>query len=169
MLSLAEAGELQLDIRPLDVVELVRSTTDRVRSAAREKGVTLSVQLPDQLPSVSGDRQRLAKVFLNLLYNALRHTPSDGHITVTARQFGEREVQVAVRDTGEGIPCTDLAHIFERFYRTDRVRGRDTGGSGLGLTIARSLIEAHNGRIWAQSAEGEGSTFAFALPVSGTS
>jgi signal transduction histidine kinase len=123
--------------------------------------------LSDQLPSVAGDRQRLAQVLLNLLSNALRHTPPNGHITVTARQVGEREVQVAVRDSGEGIPEADLVHIFERFYRTDRVRSRDTGGSGLGLTIARSLIAAHGGRIWATSAEGEGSTFAIALPVPG--
>jgi len=168
MLSLAEAGELQMDVRPLDVAELARSAVERVRSTAREKGITLSVQLPDHVPPVVGDRQRLAQVLLNLLSNALRHTPPGGRITVTARQIGEGEVQVAVRDTGEGIPEPELAHVFERFYRTDRVRSRDTGGSGLGLTIARSLIEAHGGRIWAESAEGEGSTFAFALPVPGT-
>jgi signal transduction histidine kinase len=166
MLSLAEAGELQMDVQPLDVGELVQTTIGRVRGAAQEKDVTLSAELPDRLSPVVGDRQRLAQVLLNLLSNALRHTPPEGQISVAARQVNEREVQVAVRDSGEGIPADELPHVFERFYRTDRVRSRDTGSSGLGLTIARSLIEAHGGRIWADSVEGQGSTFTFALPLS---
>jgi signal transduction histidine kinase len=165
MLSLAEAGELQLEVQPVDLRELIQSTAKRVRGAAREKGVELAVELPEDLPAVPGDRQRLAQVLLNLLSNALRHTPAAGQISITARQMGEEEVEVAVRDTGEGIAAGALPYVFERFYRTDQVRGRDTGGSGLGLTIARSLIEAHGGRIWAESEEGMGSTFAFALPV----
>lgn len=166
MLSLAEAGELQMETQSLDVAELVQTTVKRVRGAAREKGVALFVQLPDRLSLIVGDRQRLVQVLLNLLSNALRHTPHKGQITVTARQVGENEVQVAVRDTGEGIPADELPHVFERFYRTDCGRGRDTGGSGLGLTIARSLVEAHGGHLWAESTEGDGSTFTFALPVS---
>lgn len=165
MLSLAEAGELQMEVQPLDLRELIQSTAERVRRAAREKGVTLSVELPDHLSPVAGDRQRLTQVLFNLLSNALRHTPAEGQISITARQTEEKEVKVTVRDTGEGIPAAELPHVFERFYRTDRVRSRDTGGSGLGLTIARSLIEAHGGRIWAESAEAEGSAFTFALPV----
>ena len=85
-------------------------------------------------------------------------------ITVAARQV-EDEVEVSIQDSGEGIPADEMPLVFERFYRTDRARGRDTGGSGLGLTIARSLVEAHGGRIWAQSKEGAGSTFTFAVPA----
>jgi len=121
--------------------------------------------LPEDLPAVTGDRQRLSQILLNLLSNALRHTPAEGQVSITARQAGDKEVEVAVRDTGEGIAAGALPYVFERFYRTDQVRGRDTGGSGLGLTIARSLIEAHGGRIWVESEEGMGSTFTFALPV----
>jgi signal transduction histidine kinase len=168
MLSLAEAGELQLTMHPLDLSDLVRTTAERVHGAAREKEITLSVELPDGLPIVVGDRQRLAQVLLNLLSNALRHTPPNGQIHIAARSLETTEVQISVQDDGEGIPQSELTHIFERFYRTDHGRGRDTGGSGLGLSIALSLIEAHGGRIWADSAEGQGSTFAFVLPVSDT-
>jgi signal transduction histidine kinase len=112
-----------------------------------------------------GDRQRLAQVLFNLLTNALRHTPPGGQITVRARQAGAEGLQVSVQDSGEGIPPAELPHVFERFYRADRARSRDTGGSGLGLSIARGLVEAHGGRIWADSVEGQGSTFTFALTV----
>jgi signal transduction histidine kinase len=167
MLSLAEAGELHMDIEPLDVGELVQSTLERVNGAAREKGVALSADLSQPLSPVAGDRQRLTQVLLNLLSNALRHTPAGGQILVRARQTGG-EVQVSVLDNGEGIPPAELPHVFERFYRADRARSREAGGTGLGLTIARSLVQAHGGRMWAESppqAEGQGSVFTFALPA----
>jgi signal transduction histidine kinase len=100
----------------------------------------------------------------NLLGNALRYVSSGGHIRVRAVDQG-REVIVAVADDGPGIPSQDLPHLFERFWRGDRARRRATGGSGLGLTIARSLVEAHGGRIWAESEKEQGSTFTFTLPV----
>jgi two-component system sensor histidine kinase BaeS len=111
-----------------------------------------------------GDSQRLTQVLLNLLANALEHTPTGGQVEVSTHRV-EREVHVSVRDTGQGIPAEDLPHIFERFYRADKARSPETGGSGLGLSIARSLVEAHGGRIWAESVGGEGSTFTFALPL----
>ncbi|HET89248.1 MAG TPA: HAMP domain-containing protein [Chloroflexi bacterium] len=164
MLSLAEAGELQLELEPVDVAALVRSAVERGRAAAREKGVTLSADVSGPLPPVLGDGHRLIQVLLNLLSNALRHTPPGGQVTVILRSAGQG-VHVVVRDTGEGIPADALPHLFERFYRTDQARSRDAGGSGLGLTIARSLVEAHGGRIWAESEPGAGSTFTIALPT----
>ena len=165
MLSLAEAGELNLEIQPVDVGHLVQTAVERVRGAAQEKGVSLTSELAEGLPAVTGDEQRLSQVLSNLLSNALRHTQQGGQIAVVARQVDGDEVRIAVQDNGEGIPADELPHVFERFYRTDHARSRDTGGSGLGLAIARSLVEALGGRIWAESAEGSGSTFAFSLPV----
>jgi len=172
----------------VEVGRLVQDIVERVRGMARARHITLRAQLPGTALTVIGDDQRLAQVLLNLLSNALQHTPPGGQITVTAQQVGEGEVHVRVQDTGEGIPAQDLSHIFERFYRTrpfsqgdadrpDRARSRGTGGSGLGLSllrrrhsdgalsITRSLIEAHGGRIWAESVEGAGSAITFALPL----
>jgi signal transduction histidine kinase len=164
-LSLAESGELRLEIQPVDVRELVENTVPRMYGAAHEKQIVLSTDLPDRPLLVAGDTQRLTQVLLNLLSNALCYTPVGGSVAVAAGQVGDT-VQVSVQDTGEGIPADELSFVFERFYRTDRARSRDTGGSGLGLTIARSLVEAQGGRIWAQSQEGTGSTFTFSMPVS---
>jgi len=162
--TLAEAGELQMETEPVEMGSLIRDVVNRVRGAACTKGITLGTWLPDTPLPVTGDAQRLTQVLLNLLSNALQHTPPDGQITVSARQVGEHEMHVTVQDTGEGISAKDLPHIFERFYRTDRARSRDTGGSGLGLSITRSLVEAHGGRIWAHSTK-EGSALTFALPL----
>jgi signal transduction histidine kinase len=167
MLSLAEAGELKLEVQPVDVAHLVQTAVERVRGAAQDKEVSLTSELPEGLPAVAGDAQRLSQVLSNLLSNALRHTPQGGQIAVGARQVDGKDVRITVQDNGEGIPADELPHVFERFYRTDHARSRDTGGSGLGLTIARSLVEAHNGRIWVESVEHKGSTFTFSLPVSG--
>ena len=171
VLSLAEAGELQMETEPVEMVNLIQDVVNRVQGAARAKGITLDTRVPDTALPVTGDPQRLAQVLLNLLSNAIQHTLSDGQITVSAQRVEENgehgeEVQVTVQDTGEGIPVEDLPHVFERFYRTDRARSRETGGSGLGLSITRSLVEAHGGRLWAHSTEDKGSAFIFALPLS---
>ncbi len=110
------------------------------------------------------DRQRIGQVLRNLLENAVAHTPQGGIVSVTAVQR-EHRVEVSVADTGEGIPAEDLDNIFERFYRVDKSRARATGGSGLGLTIARRLVEAHGGNIEARSEPGQGSRIAFTVPV----
>ncbi len=164
VLSLADAGELDVEADPLEMGGLVRDVVERMHAAARSKGVALDAQLPDEPLPVIGDAQRLAQVLLNLLSNALQHTPPGGQISVSAQRAGA-EIHVAVRDTGEGIPREDVPHVFDRLYRADRARSRDVGGSGLGLSIARSLVEAHGGRIWAESELGEGATFTFALPL----
>jgi signal transduction histidine kinase len=139
---------------------------------AEAEGVTLGVQLPDDPGTVLADPDRLAQVLGNLLVNALHHTPSGGRVTVTAQQVG-KTVQFSVADTGEGIAPQDLPHIFERFWRADPARAsagqagteRWARRSGLGLSVAQSLIEAQGGRIWAESELGRGSTFHFSVPV----
>jgi len=167
-LSLVEAGELKLVRRAEDVTELINHAVAVVQGQAVAKGISLTVNLPDQLPLCDIDSQRIGQVLHNLLDNALAHTTEGGAITLTASQQGGW-VDVSVGDTGEGIPAEDLPNIFERFYRVDKSRARATGGSGLGLTIARRLVEAHGGRIKAQSEPGKGSRFSFTIPISGYS
>ncbi|MFH1775510.1 MAG: ATP-binding protein [Chloroflexota bacterium] len=163
-LSLAEAGELKLDYRLQGIAGLIRQAVAARQAVAKAKGISLSLELADKLPPVNIDSQRISQVLLNLIENALAHTAKGGTITVTAKGEGA-SVEVAVSDTGEGIPAADLPHIFERFYRVDKSRARATGGSGLGLTIAKRLVEAHGGRIEARSEPGKGSRFSFNLPV----
>ena len=165
LLALADAGQLRLYTAPLDLRTLLREITDAHQIQSQSQGVALSLDMPPTLPLVQADRDRLVQVVGNLLSNALRYVPRGGEITVRATER-RQEVIVAVADDGPGIPPDDLPHLFERFWRGDRTRRRATGGSGLGLTIARSLVEAHGGRIWVESVEEEGSTFAFALPAS---
>jgi signal transduction histidine kinase len=165
-LSLAEAGELKLVYQAEDLVALVRQTAAPWESQAAAKGITLSLDLPDSLPPVNVDWQRISQVLHNLLENAVVHTCRGGRITISLARKGEW-VEVSVVDTGEGIPAQDLPNVFERFYRVDKSRARATGGSGLGLTIAKRLVEAHGGRIEAQSTLGKGSRFLFTLPIAG--
>ena len=162
-LSLAEAGEIKLNCQPQDITGLINKAVSVLQSQAMVKKLSLAIDLPDSLPAVSVDSQRISQVLRNLLENALAHTAEGGTVTVTARQHDEW-IEVSVVDTGEGIPAEDLLDIFERFYRVDKSRTRATGGSGLGLTIARRLVEAHGGRIEAESEVGKGSRFTFILP-----
>ena len=164
-LALAEAGELKLDIQAEDIAELINQAVAAVRAQAAAKGVSVSIDLPDKLPSVNIDCHRTSQVLRNLLDNAVAHTAKGDTIMVTAWQQANR-VKVSVTDTGEGISAEELPNIFERFYRVDKSRTRATGGSGLGLTIAKRLVEAHGGTIEAQSELGKGSRFDFTLPVS---
>jgi signal transduction histidine kinase len=163
VLSLADAGELQMQTEPVEVAGLVRSVVERMQATARSEEITLEAQLPESNLYATGDAQRLAQVLLNLLSNAVAHTPPGGRITMSA-QVANDDTLIVVRDSGEGIPPEDLPHIFERLYRADRARSRGAGGSGLGLSIAQSLVEAHGGTITVESQVGEGSTFTIALP-----
>jgi len=165
-LSLAEAGELKLARQTEAVTNLINRTIAAAQTQAKAKGISIDTGLPDKLPEVNIDSHRISQVLRNLLENAIAHTARGGAITVTARQQG-KWVEVSVSDTGEGIPAEDLPGIFERFYRVDKSRARITGGSGLGLTIARRLVEAHGGEIKVQSESGKGSCFSFTIPVSG--
>jgi signal transduction histidine kinase len=163
-LSRLEAGDVpmvreRLPLRPL--VDRVLSELEVVRT---RRAVELHERVPDDLPPVYADAERVHQVLFNLLDNAVRFTPSGGRVTITAsRRNGA--VDIAVTDTGPGIAPEHLPRLFERFYRVDRARSRDEGGTGIGLAIARSVVEAHGGRIWAESEPGKGSTFTFQLPV----
>jgi len=164
-LSLADAGELKLVTRPEDISRLINETVTALQGKATGKGIKISTNLPDRLPEVNIDSHRIRQVLHNLLVNALAHTGKEGRITVTARHEDDA-IFISVTDTGEGIPAEDLPVIFERFYRVDKSRSRATGGSGLGLTITKRLVEAHRGTISVESQPGQGSTFTFTLPVS---
>jgi signal transduction histidine kinase len=163
-LSLAEAGELKLVRQSEDIGELIRQAVAAVEAQERAKGLSLAVELSEKLPPVNIDSRRIGEVLRNLLENAVVHTGKGDTITVIAEQR-ENWVEVSVTDTGEGIPAEDLSNIFERFYRVDKSRARATGGSGLGLTIAKRLVEAHGGKIEVQSEPGKGSRFSFTIPV----
>jgi two-component system phosphate regulon sensor histidine kinase PhoR len=142
---------------------LVEASMQRLQTFAARQGVTMSAQLPPDLPPVRGDEERLDQLLMNLLHNAIKFSPDGGAVTITADEHPDAAV-VSVRDEGVGIPARDQARVFERFYKVDRARQRGLGGTGLGLAIARHIAEAHGGRIWLESTEGEGSTFSFSLP-----
>jgi histidine kinase len=164
-LSRVEAGSYELNRRPVEVSQMVEITAARLGRQFEEKDMILETDLPDGLPMVLADEDRFGQVLLNLMGNALQYTSAGGKVTLTAQRAGN-EVQVSVTDTGVGIPPEHLPHIFDRFYRVDKSRSRAGGGSGIGLTIAKYLVEAHGGRIWAQSpGSGKGSTFTFTLPI----
>ncbi len=162
-LSQIESGQVRLRLAPVAVAALMEGPVERLRPQLETAGLTLSVDLPPDLPLVQADEARVRQVVANLLHNAIKFTPPGGQITITA-EAGPEEVVIEVRDTGIGISRADLSRIFERFYKSDRARTRGRGGTGLGLAIARHIVEAHGGRIWARSKEGKGSSFFFSLP-----
>ena len=166
-LALADAGQLRLERIPTDVIDLVERNVERFNPQAAMRAIDLSVESAEDLksnpPVLNLDPARLEQILGNLLSNALRHTPDGGKIIVrTARSNGV--VQIRIADNGPGIPEDDLPHIFERFYRADRSRSRSEGGSGLGLTIARQLAEAHGGALTAANAPEGGAVFTLSLP-----
>ena len=166
-LALADAGELKLVCQTEDITRLINQVVAAVQAKATAKGVPVSIYVPDNLPLVNIDAHRISQVLRSLLENALAHTTKGGSIVVTAGQQGSW-VEISVADTGKGIPAEDLPNVFERFYRVDKSRARATGGSGLGLTIAKYLVEAHGGKIEARSESGKGSCFSFTVPVLGS-
>jgi two-component system phosphate regulon sensor histidine kinase PhoR len=163
-LSRIEAGQLKLDFRPVSVTQLIESCVETAQLKAVPRQLALHVNLPEQLPSARGDSNTLQEVLQNLLDNALQYTPAGGKIEVSASCWNGTVV-VTVADTGIGIPQAEQERIFERFYRVDAARSREAGGTGLGLSIARHIMEAHGGRLWVESAVGEGSRFHFSIPV----
>lgn len=163
-LAQAEAGQLKLVRQPSDLATIVNQAVAILRPQADAKSLDLRVELPADLPTVEVDPERIGQVLRNLLNNAIAHTPTGGRIWITARVVG-RQVAVSVHDTGTGISPEDLPHVFERFYRADKSRARQTGGAGLGLAIVKQLVLAHGGQVSAESEPGRGATFTFTIPV----
>jgi two-component system phosphate regulon sensor histidine kinase PhoR len=160
-LSKIESGQIALVLRKVDPLAVLKSATDRMRLQAERAGVNLTVETATP-PKVEADAARLEQVLVNLIHNAVKFTRRGGSVTLSASTDKE-SVIFMVRDTGIGVPADDLTRIFERFYRVDKSRAGS--GTGLGLSIARHIVEAHGGRIWAQSREGEGSAFFFSIPT----
>lgn len=163
-LSLAEVGGLSLQLAPLDVGELIADLLENMEPVAAAKSITLVGDVAPGLPPVMADADRMQQVLVNLLANALQHTPDGGRVEVRATA-GDGQVMIQVSDTGPGIPPADLPHVFDRFYRVDKSRTRSTGGSGLGLAIVRGLVTGHGGTVEAESRPGEGSRFTVTLPL----
>jgi two-component system phosphate regulon sensor histidine kinase PhoR len=161
-LSRIESGQVELMLAPLAPKSLVTSAADRMRMQAERAGLKLSVQCEENLPNIRADKSRLEQVLVNIIHNAVKFTKPGGEIAVEAVSTSGG-VQFSIRDTGAGIPSESLTRIFERFYRVDR--SRTGSGTGLGLSISKHIIEAHGGKIWAESREGKGSVFHFVIPL----
>lgn len=162
----AERDELRLVVTPVDAAEVVHEVYQAIAPLARrERQIMLVQEAPPDLPSLLADRQRLSQVLLNLLRNAITYTPAGGIVSIALRRADAARLVVTVADTGSGIAPAELERVFERFYRTDESRARASGGFGLGLAIARDLVEAMGGAITAESVVGEGSSFHVWLPI----
>ena len=161
-LSLIETGKVTLERAPVRIESLVRRAVGRLEAQAARSELTVTVDVPADLPQPYGDEHRLDQVLVNLLHNAIKFTPAGGRIRVSATG-AEGSVKVSVQDSGIGIAEDDLDRIFERFYKSDK--SRSGTGTGLGLAIARHIVELHGGRIWAESIEGRGATLSFTLPL----
>jgi signal transduction histidine kinase len=163
-LSRLESGDVPLQREQVSLAPLVAQVLSEIEVARPDRGVALERRLAGDLPPVFADRERIHQVLFNLLDNAVRFTPHGGRVTVSAERHNGA-VDVHVADTGPGIAAEHLPRLFERFYRVDPARSQKDGGTGIGLAIARSVVEAHGGRIWAESIPGAGSVFTFELPV----
>jgi signal transduction histidine kinase len=165
-LSRIESGDVPLALGPVDLQALAGRVMREVEVARPERHLEVSNEIPPELPPVMADEERIHQVLFNLLDNAFRFTPSGGKVWIRGvRTNGSCEIEV--RDTGPGIPKEHLELVFERFYRVDPSRSREDGGTGIGLAIARSVIEAHGGRIWAEETPGPGGSLRFVLPLAG--
>jgi signal transduction histidine kinase len=163
-LARIDAGLLTLEIREAPLSGLVESCLRGLEAEARARHVTLEARFDDGSPAVRCAPDKVERVLFNLLTNALRHTPSDGAVAVLVEPL-DVEVQVTVEDTGEGLPADATRRVFDRFWRGDAARSPGRGGAGLGLAIARGLVEAQGGRIWAENRPDGGARVSFTLPA----
>lgn len=161
-LSRIESGQVELILAPLAPKSLVTSAADRMRMQAERAGLKLSIKCEDGLPNIRADKSRLEQVLVNLIHNAVKFTKPGGDISLETESI-TGGIRFAVRDSGVGIPTESLTRIFERFYRVDK--SRTGSGTGLGLSISKHIIEAHGGKIWAESNKGRGSVFYFVIPI----
>jgi signal transduction histidine kinase len=162
-LSLADEGRLELELENVDVGELVEQVVGQTLSAAEARPIKLQTEIEPSIPPITADGDRLIQVLTNLLGNALRYAPENGHVTVRALKRGDH-VRLSVTDDGPGIAPEDIPFVFERFWRGDKSRSRGSGGSGIGLAIVRRLVEMHGGTVGVESQVGQGSTFWIELP-----
>lgn len=164
-LTLAESAQLPLNRQPTDIADLIRETITVFEPLAEEDNVALTVDLPESVPLMDVDSARIRQVLHNLLANAIYYTPEGGTVTVSL-QANQDSLQIAIQDSGEGIAPEQITHIFDRFYRTDPSRSRESGGSGLGLAIVKAIVETHRGQVRAESdGLGQGSRFTITLPT----
>ncbi|GAF72049.1 unnamed protein product, partial [marine sediment metagenome] len=158
------AGDLQLQLEPVEIVQVTHNVATRFYPRIRSRNQSLTVELPNSLPMVKADRQYLEEILLALVANASEFTPERGKIKIGAQQDGNSLV-VQVSDTGVGIPTEEQERVFQPYYQIKHNGGRKHTGSGLGLAITKSLVELHGGKIWLRSIVGQGSTFAFSLSI----
>jgi len=161
--SRLDSGQVKLHITEVSVAEVTSAVSDKLKPLADQGELQIINEVSPDIPTIDADRMRIEQVLTNLVQNAIKFTPPSGSVTLRAQDLGE-EVQVSVSDTGIGIPANELERIFDRFYQVDNSPTRHYRGTGLGLTISKHIIEYHHGRIWAESTQGEGSTFTFVLP-----
>jgi len=165
ILSLADAGELSINLQTIEPGRLLQDVVSLYQVQAQKKNIELKSDIVSPLPTLELDPVRMTQVLTNILDNALRHTPENGLIRLSAIKIGEH-VELSIHDSGPGLSSDDLDRIFERLYRADASRGRDDGGSGLGLAIAKSIVQLHGGQVSAESEPGKGLRVNISLPVS---
>jgi two-component system sensor histidine kinase KdpD len=161
-MSRIEAGTLRIETEPTDLRPIIEGTAAEFQMLTRAHHI--EADLPSALPAIVADPRRARQVLRNLVENAIKYSPGGGPITITAR-VKTGVVQISVADHGIGIDEQHMEHIFDRFYQVDSASTRKVGGSGLGLSICKAIVEAHHGRLWAESQPGAGSTFHFTLPL----
>jgi two-component system phosphate regulon sensor histidine kinase PhoR len=162
-LAKIESGKLKMDFLPTELKPLALRCIGVLKKMSEEKSLKVLCSIPEDLPKVLADDKRLSQVLLNLLDNAVKYTPQNGSVTISAFTR-DKFVQVDVVDTGIGIPAEDIPRIFERFYRVDKARSKELGGTGLGLSIVKHIVLAHSGQVWLASDPSHGTTFSFTLP-----
>ena len=164
-LSKLDYGRMELRMTRFHLHDMLRNVAKAMQLTAQEGGLTLTVDAPDDLPPLVGDRERIEQVVVNILSNAVKYTPSGGHVSLSARALPHDRVCIRVEDDGVGIPAADVPRLFERFYRVDKARSRAAGGTGLGLAIAKEIVEQHEGKIALASEYGSGTTVTITLPT----
>lgn len=165
-LSRMDAGSTPFNMQPVSLAKLAENARDAMALEAQRHGHELRLELDRELPAVSGDASRLEQVIVNIVSNAVKYTPDGGHIVISGGLAGQ-EVYLSVEDDGAGIPYEDQPRVFERFYRVDKARSRESGGTGLGLAIAAEIVRRHNGRIELDSEPGRGTRMTVLLPAEG--